>query len=133
MATNLTAQGQTQAPSPAGTWQGIWDSPNGSVYTAVVQLNVTPDGAIDGSISWTLKDTRRPDLVAKVGQSGVEFVHGTYDARCRVLALAGYRLDDPQHILGMDRYELLLAVNGAGLGGVTANGDTWTGMFSLRR
>jgi hypothetical protein len=44
--------------------------------------------------------------------------------------MAGYRLDDPQHILGMDRYELILAANGAGLGGVTANGDTWTGMFS---
>jgi hypothetical protein len=133
MTTALTAQGQTQAPSPAGTWQGKWDSPNGSVYTAVVQLNVTSDGTVDGSISWTLKDTRRPDLAVKVGQSGVEFVHGTYDARCRVLALAGYRLDDPQHILGMDRYELILAANGAGLGGVTANGDTWTGMFSLRR
>jgi hypothetical protein len=129
----LPAQGLTQAPSPAGTWKGGWDSPNGSVYTAIAQLNVTPDGTVDGSISWTLKDTRRADLTAKVGQSGREFVHGTYDARCRVLALAGYKLDDPQHILGMDRYELILAANGAGLGGVTANGDTWTGMFSLRR
>ena len=133
MATGLTAQGPTQAPSLAGSWQGIWDSPNGSVYTAIVQLNVTADGTVDGSISWTLKDTRRHDLATKVGQSGVEFVHGTYDPRCRVLALAGYKLDDPQQILGMDRYELILAENGAGLGGVTANGGAWTGMFSLRR
>jgi hypothetical protein len=125
MARTLLAQGAPLA--------GIWDSPDGSVYTAVVQLNVTPDGTVDGSISWTLKDARRPDLAAKVGQSGTEFVRGAYDARCRVLALAGYRLDDPQHILGTDRYELILAANGAGLGGVTANGDTWTGMFSLRR
>ena len=126
-----------QSPTPAGTWTGTWDSPNGSVYTAIVQLTVTPDGSLDGSIFWTLKDTRRADLQPKVGQTGTEYVHGTYDARCRVLAFAGYKLDDPQHILGMDHYELILAPNGAGLGGVTGNdqgkGDTWTGMLSLRR
>lgn len=122
-----------QVPSPAGTWKGTWDSPNGSVYTATVNLTVTPDGTVDGSISWTLKDTRRADLLPRVGQSGIEYVHGTYDARCRVVAFAGYKLDDPHQILGMDRYELLLAANGGGLGGITANGDAWTGMLSLRR
>ena len=126
-----------QAASPGGTWQGTWDSPSGSVYTAVMQLTVTPDGSIDGSIAWTLKDTRRPDLQPKIGATGTEYVHGTYDARCRVLAFAGYRLDDPRQVLGMDHYQLILAPNGAGLGGVTGNdegkGDTWTGMLSLRR
>jgi hypothetical protein len=126
-----------QAPSPAGTWQGTWESPNGSVYAAVMQLTVTPDGSVDGSIAWTLKDTRRPDLQPKIGANGTEYVHGTYDARCHVLAFAGYKLDDPRQVLGMDHYQLILAPNGAGLGGVTANaegtGDTWTGMFSLRR
>jgi len=126
-----------QAPTAAGTWKGSWDSPNGSVYTALVQLTVGPDGTVDGSISWTLKNTRRADLQPKVGLSGIEYVHGTYDARCRVLAFAGYKLDDPQQILGMDRYELILASNGGGLGGVTANdlgqGETWTGILSLRR
>ena len=128
-ATSLPAQ----APTPAGTWKGTWDSPNGSVYAATAELTVTPDGTVDGSISWTLKDTRRADLLPKVEQSGTEYVHGTYDARCRVLALAGYKLDDPQQILGMDRYELILAANAGGLGGVTENGGAWTGMLSLRR
>jgi hypothetical protein len=132
-ASPLSAQTRT----PAGTWKGVWDSPNGSAYTALVELTVTPDGSVDGSISWTLKDTRRDDLRPKVGLSGMEYVHGTYDARCRVVAFAGYKLDDPNQILGMDRYELILAPNGGGLGGVTANdlgqGETWTGMLSLRR
>jgi len=126
-----------QTPTPAGTWKGTWDSPNGSVYTAIVQLTVASDNSIDGSISWTLKDTRRADLQPKVGLSGIEYVHGTYDARCRVLTFAGYKLDDPNRILGTDHYELILARNGGGLGGLTGNdlgkGDTWTGMLSLRR
>ena len=125
------------APSPAGTWRGTWDSPNGSVYTAVAQLTVTADGSLDGSITWTLKDTHRADLAPRVGQTGIEYVHGTFDARCRVATFEGYKLDDPQKVLGMDHYELVLAPNGAGLGGVTGNdqgsGDTWTGMLSLRR
>lgn len=125
-----------QAPSPAGTWQGTWDSPNGSVYTAVMQLTVTADGSADGSIAWTLKDTRRPDLQPKIGATGTEYVHGTYDARCHVLAFAGYKLDDPKQVLGMDHYQLILAPNGAALSGVTGNdegkGDTWTGILSLR-
>lgn len=127
----------SQAPTPAGNWTGTWDSPNGSVYTAVAQFTVTPDGSLDGTITWTLKDTRRSDLAPKVGQSGTEHVHGTFDARCRVAIFAGYKLDDPQSILGMDHYQLILAPNGQGFGGVTGNdqgkGDTWSGMFSLRR
>ena len=126
-----------QAPTPAGTWRGTWNSPNGSGYTAVAQFTVTTDGSLDGSITWTLNETRRADLAPKVGQTGIEYVHGTYDARCRVATFAGYKLDDPQQILGMDHYQLILAPNGAGLGGLTGNdqgsGDTWTGMFSLRR
>jgi hypothetical protein len=116
---------------------GTWNSPDGSVYTAIVELSRKPDGTFDGGISWTLKDTRRVDLQPKVGLKGTEFVHGTFDARCRVLALVGYKLDDPNKILSLDRYELILAVNGGGLAGVTANdqgeGDTWTGILSLRR
>lgn len=131
------AQLFSQTPTPAGNWRGTWDSPNGSVYTAVAQFTVTTDGSLDGAITWTLKDTRRADLASKVGQSGTEHVHGTYDARCRVATFAGYKLDDPQQILGMDHYQLILAPNGDGFAGVTGNdqgkGDTWTGMFSLRR
>jgi hypothetical protein len=116
---------------------GTWNSPDGSVYTAIIELTRKPDGTVDGGISWTLKDTRRADLQPKVGLNGTEFVHGTFDARCRVLALVGYKLDDPNKILSLDRYELILAINGGGLAGVTANdqgeGDTWTGILSLRR
>ncbi len=122
-----------QTPTPVGTWRGSWNSPDGSIYAATVQLTVAPDGVVDGAISWTLTETRRADLLPKVGQSGIEYVHGTYDARCRVLSIAGYRLDDPRQILGMDRYELILAANGGGLGGVTENQGAWTGMLSLRR
>src|ERR1043166_8047826 len=97
---STTRQLVSQTPTPEGNWSGRWDSPNGSVYTAVAQFTVTPDGLLDGSIKWTLKDTRRADLAPKLGQTGVEYVHGTYDTRCRVAIFEGYKLDDPQNILG---------------------------------
>lgn len=119
------------APSPAGTWKGTWDSPDGSVYSATMTLTTQGD-SVDGSINWTLAAATRPDLKPKIGQHGTEFVRGVYHVDCRMVEMAGYRLDDPNHILGMDHYELVLAPNGAGLGGVTENGGAWTGMVSLR-
>ena len=127
----------SQTVTPAGIWSGTWNSPNGSGYSAIAKFTAAPDGAVEGSITWTLTETRRADLSPKIGQSGTEYVRGTFDAHCRVAVLAGYKLDDPQHILGMDHYQLILAPNGQGFGGVTGNdqgkGDTWTGMVSLRR
>jgi hypothetical protein len=122
-----------QSPTPVGTWKGTWNSPDGSVYAATVQLSVASDGSVDGSIDWKMMTAQRADLIPKIGMHGTEYVRGTFDARCRVLTMAGYKLDDPHTILGMDQYELVLAPNGAGLGGVTANHDAWTGMLSLRR
>ena len=122
-----------QSPTPAGTWKGSWNSPDGSVYAATVQLSVAADGSVDGSIDWKMTTAQRADLISKISLHGTEFVRGTFDAHCRVLTMAGYKLDDPHAILGMDQYELILAPNGAGLGGVTANNGAWTGMLSLRR
>lgn len=122
-----------QNPTPAGTWKGAWDSPDGSVYAATVQLIIAADGSVEGSIDWKMTAAQRADLIPKISLHGTEFVRGTFDARCRVLTMAGYRLDDPHAILGMDQYALILAPNGAGLGGVTSNHDAWTGMLSLRR
>ena len=98
-----------------------------------MELTLSAHGAVDGSILWTLTAATRADLKPKVGQSGTEYVQGTYTSDCRVAHMAGYKLSDPNHILGMDHYELILAPNGAGLGGVTENNGPWTGMISLRR
>ena len=122
-----------KAPSPAGTWHGRWSSPDGSVYSATATLTVTSDTAIDGSILWTLSAATRADLKPKIGQSGTEYVRGVFHVDCRTLHMAGYRLDDPSKILGTDQYELILAPNSAGLGGVTGNSGAWTGMISLLR
>src|SRR5438094_7929211 len=102
-----------QTPTPGGTWKGTWDSPNGSVYTAIVQLTVASDNSIDGSISWTLKDTRRADLQPKLVLSAIENVHDTYDTSCRALTFAGNKLDAPNSILGKNHQELNIARNGA--------------------
>jgi hypothetical protein len=122
-----------QQPSVAGAWKGEWTSPEGYLYGAVMHLGVVSGDSVVGSIAWTLKRSPRPADQAKIGLRGTEYVRGRYSADCGVLRVAGYRLDDPSAILGMDRYALLLAETGMSLGGITWDHGTWTGQLLLAR
>lgn len=63
--------------------------------------------------------------------SGVEHVTGSYDSNCGILALQGARLDDPNGILGTDRYRLLVNPAGRSIAGLTAtNQGNWTGQLT---
>jgi hypothetical protein len=122
-----------QQPSVAGAWKGEWSSPQGYLYGAVMHLSVVSGDSVEGSIAWSLKRSPRPADQAKIGLRGTEYVRGRYSADCGVLRVAGYRLDDPSVILGMDRYALLLSETGMSLGGITWDHGTWTGQFVLAR
>ena len=122
-----------QEVAVAGTWNGVWIAPEGFVYAAEMHLTVDANNTVEGYITWTLRQSPRPAEQSKIGLTGLEFVRGTYDSRCRVARLVGYRLDDPAGILGLDRYELLLARTGASLGGITWHHGPWTGQLLLTR
>ena len=129
----LPAHVSAQAGNVAGTWRGVWAAPEGYVYAAEMRLTVDAANTVEGSITWTLRQS--PDAAEqwKVGRAGVEFVRGAYDSRCGVVRLAGYALDDPSQILGMDRYQLVVAETGGSLGGITWNHGPWTGHIVLTR
>jgi hypothetical protein len=74
-----------------------------------------------------MRRSGRPSEDAKVGKSAVEFVRGTYDATSHVLRLTGYSKTDPDTVISLDRYHLLLADNGIVIGGMTATGGSWQG------
>jgi hypothetical protein len=87
------------------TWQGDWKSRNGFHFGFAMQLNVDPDGAAGGEISWQLLKT--PDgnpLAKRTGATGVEYVSGRFDAASGIATLDGYRVSDPT-LLGIDSYK----------------------------
>ena len=127
---NLLAQNQ---PVFVGNWQGEWSNPSGYIYIADMQLTATSDGKILGKIHWTLKQSPNADEQAKLGMSGTEFVSGIYDADSRALSFDGVSKTDPNNILGLDKYRLLLAENSNVMGGITWNNGSWRGVFSLTR
>jgi hypothetical protein len=45
----------------------------------------------------------------------------------------GYALDDPNTILGMDKYRLVLSDDGATLGGITWDQGAWDAEFMAKR
>lgn len=119
--------------SPAGTWQGAWISQSGFLYVAKMRIQTVSDGKFEGQIDWTLRKSPRPEEQTKLGMTGIEFVRGAYDPVSRVLSFEGYAKTDPDLILGLDKYRLLLAENGKALGGLTWNNGSWQGQFIATR
>ena len=123
-----------QAPaSPAGDWLGTWHSSEGYAYAAAMRIEVTPGGTIFGNIVWTLRVTPVRSDQHKIGMTGVERLRGTFDARSGIISMEGYEKNDPNSIIGLDRYRLFYAENGKVIGGITENHGTWEGVLSLVR
>ena len=117
----------------SGTWVGEWTSPDGFVYDASLELQAPADGAVSGQIKWTLKQSPRAQEQSKLGLTASEFVRGTFDRLCGILTLEGYEKTDPNMIIGLDKYRLLLAENHTVLGGITKHYGSWRGLFVLSR
>lgn len=117
----------------AGNWQGEWIDASGYLYHAQMQLTAGSGNAILGKIEWTLEKSPSADEQTKLGMTGTEFIAGTYDSASRVLTFRGVSKSDPNNILGLDEYKILLATNANVLGGITLNNGSWRGLISLTR
>lgn len=117
-----------------GRWAGFWVSysseSQGFLYEATMTLAVGANNAVDGRIDWVLRKSPRAAEQAKVGMTAVEFVRGSYDPRGGVIRLAGYRKDDPNNVIGLDRYHLVVSDNGRVIGGITESQGSWQGSLS---
>ncbi len=123
-----------------GVWQGIKNTPERVVFTAEVTLEsgascktcaATGDGSIQGKIVWGLRSAgmkASPEMAGKVGKIGTEYVKGQMKGK-GLLVLNGYKLDDPEHILEVDKYRLAVSDDGKVLGGLSFNNGHWTGQF----
>lgn len=116
-----------------GTWRGNWYNPKGYVYFAEMHLNVSPDGIINGDIRWTLTNSPLDSDILKIGLKATEYIRGTYNAQTRILSFEGYKKDDPEIIIGLDKYKLIFSDDNQVIGGITFNNGNWRGLFSLTR
>jgi len=132
--TNISAQ-QTSglASSFTGKWTGYWTSPKGYLYLAQMELASTGNNVVEGKIDWTLVKSP-PDMVqTRLGLKGTEFIKGSYYPASRIMTFEGTKKNDPDTVIGLDKYKLILAENDAALGGITWNHGSWDGLFGLTR
>jgi hypothetical protein len=123
-----------------GEWRGIWTNPAGFVFTAEITLQTgascktcaaTGDDSIQGKIVWCLRSAgtkAAPGMAGKAGKLGTEFVQGQMKGK-GLLVLNGYKLDDPNNILTLDKYRLAVSDDGKVIGGLTFNNGHWTGQL----
>lgn len=115
-----------------GPWRGVWLSDT-FTYEAEMTLAAAPGGKVEGTIRWTLRKSPRANEQNKLGRTGVEHVRGEFHPAQGLLVVEGYRKDDPDGILGLDRYRLAVGENRQTMAGVTRDHGTWKGRFFLRR
>jgi hypothetical protein len=127
-----TAQSVSAADqlSLAGPWHGMWTA-SGFRYEAVMTLNVAANGDAEGAINWTLRVSPRANEASKIGMKGTEYIRGKYYPDSATFALDGYRKDDPNVILGLDKYRLVVSETRKSMGGITWHHGPWTGQFFL--
>jgi hypothetical protein len=62
-----------------------------------------------------------------------EYVSGRTNTTARTVTLAGTRKDDPNEVIGLDRYKMVVSDDGRVMGGITWNHGDWMGQIILRR
>jgi hypothetical protein len=117
-----------------GRWLGQWSSPFGTTFSANVYLEaIGTSNGVQGNINWTMKSTPQESKQSKIGLTAVEYIKGSYNPETRLLVMEGYRKDDPNNIITLDKYRLVLAEDSRSLGGATWNHGRWRGRLSLSR
>ncbi|MDP3158806.1 MAG: hypothetical protein Q8N31_02220 [Reyranella sp.] len=131
----VTAQTERRltARDLSGMWQGQWVSAAGYLYTTTLTLAALPDGSVEGHFAWVLKRSPRADEQAKLGMGATEFTTGRADFAARTVSLNGTNKDDPNNVIGLDRYRLTVSDDGRVIGGITWNNGNWQGQILLSR
>lgn len=117
-------------------YKGEWTTINKhDLFTGLFKIDVSKDGSAKAEFIWTLlaTDSTRQDLVdllkGKKGKSGIEFTEGTYSSATNDFYLEGKSLEDPNVILGEDKYHLKLSADKNVIYGSTETMGSNEGLF----
>ncbi|MFT5510406.1 MAG: hypothetical protein ACI89J_003500 [Hyphomicrobiaceae bacterium] len=115
-------------------WTGRWLG-GGFVFDAELFLKVSKNNRASGHIAWTAVSAppERRDYQNKIGLKGNEYVSGHYDPATRLVSLEGIRKDDPNNVIGLDKYRMVLTRNNKGLAGVSWSRGKWNSSIALQR
>ena len=99
-------------------FKGEWATVNKQdLFTGIFKIAVKKDGTANAEIVWTYlaTDSTRQEMVdlykGKKGRSGTEYLEGRFDAATGDFYFEGKEKDDPDMILGLDKYHAKLSAN----------------------
>lgn len=105
------------------------------LFTGICKIELKDNTDIKGEIAWVFlavdsTDKSMMDMYeGKKGKSGIEKVEGSYTTETHDVYFEGIDKDDPNLILGLDKYSLKLSADKQVLYGTTATGGTNSGIF----
>ncbi len=117
-------------------YKGEWTMKNKhELFTGIFKIGIKKDGSTTGQFVWTVLavDSTNSSLldmyIGKKGMSGIEYAEGTFNAATNDFYFEGKSKDDPNLILGLDKYHLKLAANKQAIYGTTETEGTNEGML----
>ena len=116
-------------------FKGEWTTKNKhDLFTGIFKIEIKNDGTATGQFIWIFLavDSTNSSLVEtyreKKGMSGIEYVEGNFNAATHDFYFAGKSKDDPNLVLGLDKYHLKLAANKQAIYGSTETEGTNEGL-----
>ena len=115
-----------QAQHIGGLWQGEWASPEGFRFDFVMHIDEFPDGNMEGFLTWKVVATPESSWYYqdKIGLEATEFIRGRWTDQYN-LTFEGYKKDDPNLVIDLDKYRLQFDESFNTFTGTTGNHGTW--------
>ena len=117
-------------------FKGEWTIVNKhDLFTGIFKIAVKKDGIAKAEIVWTYLaiDSTKQEMVdlykGKKGKSGTEYLEGRFDAATGDFYFEGKQKDDPDTILGLDKYHVKLSANKQAIYGTTETEGTNEGLL----
>lgn len=121
-------------------FKGEWTKKGkAELFTGIFKITLAPGGNVSGELLWTYISTDSTDgflldhYKGKKGKFAIEFVQGAYDADTRDMIFDGTKKNDPDDVIGTDKYTLKLSADKQLLYGRTDDNGTNEGMFVALR
>jgi outer membrane protein OmpA-like peptidoglycan-associated protein len=115
-------------------WKGEWTAEGSSyLYTLEMELEANGNWDVQGKMTWTLEKADESDAVTfaylktRIGKTAIEYVKGKYNPSTRTYTLKGIRNQDPDYIITLEKYDLLVSEDGYHITGKTDHHGTWEG------